>query len=502
MAVVPLRTSSSHGAPGSLDRVVERDQVAVGVQRVDRADQVAGRVVDPLGEERLVEVRVGLGERGQQQSLRRGRARRPRRSRRCESTRSIVSPDQRHPERRTSACTPSGRSVSARWTMACADDTGGASPVPPRSGCLYARDGAPRPPARCDHRRRAITIVGTFLPWLRSGDNDRNSFQLLSLLDFLGFAPAGPLGWAVRAWPTILLVCVRVGGDGVAWDVADRRPVRYHRWRLRRRSGMRRSASAAPRHSSSALGHLVTIVGGVLLVVASLAHAGAGMRVFERHAACTRRGRAWRSAVNRSDAGRRARRRRRRRARARRCRPPGRLRGRLDPPLPRPVRAVVRPGTTAEVAAVLPVLRRQGSPSCPRAATPVSSAGGAAARRRHGRAVHAPAVDDRAARRGRRSDHGRCRGHARRRRGGRRRSRLARRRRPRRAGVGDDRRDGRRRTPAAPGAAPRDDAPQRRRHRSRARRRPVVSHLRGAASRTTPGTTSRRCCAAARARWR
>ena len=49
------------------DDVGHVEQMPVGLHRQDRAHQVAGRVLDALGEERLVEVGVGLDGGGEQQ---------------------------------------------------------------------------------------------------------------------------------------------------------------------------------------------------------------------------------------------------------------------------------------------------------------------------------------------------------------------------------------------------------------------------------------------------
>ena len=51
---------------GPLDGLVDAQQVAAGHHRLDRPEQVAGRVRDQLGQERLVEVGVGLDGGGQQ----------------------------------------------------------------------------------------------------------------------------------------------------------------------------------------------------------------------------------------------------------------------------------------------------------------------------------------------------------------------------------------------------------------------------------------------------
>lgn len=52
-------------------------------------------------------------------------------------------------------------------------------------------------------------MVGTFLPWVRSGATNRHSYEMFDLVERLGFAPSGAVGWAVRLWPFVplLLVC-------------------------------------------------------------------------------------------------------------------------------------------------------------------------------------------------------------------------------------------------------------------------------------------------------
>jgi hypothetical protein len=46
-----------------------------------------------------------------------------------------------------------------------------------------------------------VAVLGTFLPWLRSGTRRRNSYDIFSLVDRLGFSPSSIIGWAVRLWP-------------------------------------------------------------------------------------------------------------------------------------------------------------------------------------------------------------------------------------------------------------------------------------------------------------
>ena len=53
-----------------------------------------------------------------------------------------------------------------------------------------------------------ICVVGTFLPWLHSGTRWRSSYDLLGLVDRLGFAPNGPIELLVRGWPVVPMLVV------------------------------------------------------------------------------------------------------------------------------------------------------------------------------------------------------------------------------------------------------------------------------------------------------
>jgi hypothetical protein len=54
-----------------------------------------------------------------------------------------------------------------------------------------------------------VAIIGTFLPWLRSGTRRRSSYEIFSLVDRLGFSRSSVVGWGLRMWPIVplLLVC-------------------------------------------------------------------------------------------------------------------------------------------------------------------------------------------------------------------------------------------------------------------------------------------------------
>ncbi|CAN5617948.1 hypothetical protein BH23ACT3_BH23ACT3_01870 [soil metagenome] len=53
-----------------------------------------------------------------------------------------------------------------------------------------------------------VTVWGSFQPWLASGSAQRSSYQLLGLVDRLGYAASGPMGWAVSSWPVMPLLVV------------------------------------------------------------------------------------------------------------------------------------------------------------------------------------------------------------------------------------------------------------------------------------------------------
>ena len=54
----------------------------------------------------------------------------------------------------------------------------------------------------------AVTVGGSLLPWVATGAVRRNSYDLLSLVERLGFAPDGPADPALRWWPLMPLLAV------------------------------------------------------------------------------------------------------------------------------------------------------------------------------------------------------------------------------------------------------------------------------------------------------
>ena len=52
----------------------------------------------------------------------------------------------------------------------------------------------------------AAIVVGSFGPWLRSGDRVRTSYELFQVVDRLGFLGEGALSWLPRAWSCVPLL--------------------------------------------------------------------------------------------------------------------------------------------------------------------------------------------------------------------------------------------------------------------------------------------------------
>lgn len=51
-----------------------------------------------------------------------------------------------------------------------------------------------------------IALVATFRGWVRSGTVTRSSYEMLGLIQRLGFAPSGIAELAIRAWPIVPLL--------------------------------------------------------------------------------------------------------------------------------------------------------------------------------------------------------------------------------------------------------------------------------------------------------
>jgi hypothetical protein len=60
-----------------------------------------------------------------------------------------------------------------------------------------------------------VAVVGTFLPWLRSGSRRRNSYDIFSLVERLGISESSVVGWGLRVWPLAPLLLV--GAATLQW---------------------------------------------------------------------------------------------------------------------------------------------------------------------------------------------------------------------------------------------------------------------------------------------
>ncbi len=61
----------------------------------------------------------------------------------------------------------------------------------------------------------ALIVVGSLLPWVRTGGRARNSYDLFRIVGRLGFGPDGPASIAMRWWPLVPLLTV--AASVVAW---------------------------------------------------------------------------------------------------------------------------------------------------------------------------------------------------------------------------------------------------------------------------------------------
>jgi len=114
-----------------------------------------------------------------------------------------------------------------------------------------------------------VTIVGSLLPWLHTGNRTRHSYDIFALVDRLGFSPDGVVGALVRWWPLVPLVTV--AAMVLAW------------WGWRRVGGglgiaggfyagaVGVAVERAPAVVEIGLGPRVTALGGLMLLAASVA---------------------------------------------------------------------------------------------------------------------------------------------------------------------------------------------------------------------------------------
>lgn len=53
-----------------------------------------------------------------------------------------------------------------------------------------------------------VTIVGTLLPWVRTGGVQRNSYDVFVLVERLGISESDLVGYGLRRWPLVPLLVV------------------------------------------------------------------------------------------------------------------------------------------------------------------------------------------------------------------------------------------------------------------------------------------------------
>jgi hypothetical protein len=61
----------------------------------------------------------------------------------------------------------------------------------------------------------AVTVVGSLLPWLRTGARRRNSYDALAVVERIGFSPEGAAAQGLRWWPIVPMLAAT--GVVVAW---------------------------------------------------------------------------------------------------------------------------------------------------------------------------------------------------------------------------------------------------------------------------------------------
>ena len=91
-----------------------------------------------------------------------------------------------------------------------------------------------------------VAVAGSFGDWLTSGTVGRSSYDILGLVDRLGFAPDGPVGWMVRAWPLMPLL-LTAAVVAAWWGRRVIRCCRRHRRRHLRRWPRCRGGRSRPR---------------------------------------------------------------------------------------------------------------------------------------------------------------------------------------------------------------------------------------------------------------
>ena len=114
------------------------------------------------------------------------------------------------------------------------------------------------------------TIIGTFMPWVRSGTVRRSSYEIFPLVERLGISQSSVVGWGLRLWPVVpflLTLAVTLSWFPRRWvtDGAALVAVLYV-------GGVAAAVESAPSTSlvSIEFGPDVTLVGAVVLAAGAL----------------------------------------------------------------------------------------------------------------------------------------------------------------------------------------------------------------------------------------
>jgi heme A synthase len=125
----------------------------------------------------------------------------------------------------------------------------------------------------------ALAMVGTFLPWLRSGTRRRNSYEIFSLVERLGISQSSIVGWGLRLWPIVPLLLVLA----VTFQWFPRRLVTpaFVIIAVVYAGGVAVAVAAADSTSLIAVeyGPAVTLIGAILLIAGALLTAIPGTRL-------------------------------------------------------------------------------------------------------------------------------------------------------------------------------------------------------------------------------
>jgi hypothetical protein len=123
-----------------------------------------------------------------------------------------------------------------------------------------------------------VACIGTLQPWVASGTRNRNSYDIAELVGRLGFAPDGPVGIGLRAWPLVPLMLV-VAAAAAWWGqraigaVVGILGAVYA-------GGVGAAVARAPDGGLLRVldGPRLTVIGGVLVLVGSIVTAAAAVR--------------------------------------------------------------------------------------------------------------------------------------------------------------------------------------------------------------------------------